>query len=70
MDFLGYKNKRVIVSGCFSGMGEATARQLVELGAQVHGIDYKETEARPRFIQPGRFARPCGYRCCDRQDWR
>lgn len=44
MDFLGYKNKRVIVSGCFSGMGEATARMLVELGAEVHGIDYKETK--------------------------
>ena len=29
MDFLGYKNKRVIVSGCFSGMGEATARLLL-----------------------------------------
>ncbi|MBP9033291.1 MAG: coniferyl-alcohol dehydrogenase [Pseudomonadales bacterium] len=43
MDFLGYRNKRVIVSGCFSGMGEATARQLLALGAQVHGIDYKET---------------------------
>jgi len=43
MDFLGYKHKRVIVSGCFSGMGEATARLLVELGAQVHGIDYKES---------------------------
>ena len=44
MDFCGYKNKRVIVSGCFSGMGEATARQLVELGAEVHGIDYKESK--------------------------
>jgi len=43
MDFLGYKNKRVIVSGCFSGMGEATARLLLGLGAQVHGLDYKET---------------------------
>ncbi len=43
MDFLGYKNKRVIVSGCFSGMGEATARQLLELGAEVHGMDYKES---------------------------
>lgn len=43
MDFLGYKNKRVIVSGCFSGMGEATARLLVELGAEVHGIDFKES---------------------------
>lgn len=44
MDFLGYKNKRVIVSGCFSGMGEATARLLLEQGAEVHGIDYKETK--------------------------
>ncbi len=43
MDFLRYKDKRVIVSGCFSGMGEATARLLLELGAQVHGLDYKET---------------------------
>ena len=43
MDILGYKNKRVIVSGCFSGMGEATARRLVELGAEVHGLDFKAT---------------------------
>jgi NAD(P)-dependent dehydrogenase (short-subunit alcohol dehydrogenase family) len=43
MDLLGYKNRRVIVSGCFSGMGEAAARQLLELGAEVHGMDYKET---------------------------
>lgn len=44
MDFLGYKNKRVLVSGCFSGMGEATARQLLELGAEVHGLDFKESK--------------------------
>lgn len=44
MDFLGYKNKRVIVSGCFSGMGEATARRLLEQGAEVHGIDFKESK--------------------------
>ena len=43
MEFLGYENKRVIVSGCFSGMGEATARKLVELGAEVHGMDFKES---------------------------
>ncbi len=43
MDLLGYKNKRVIVSGCFSGMGEATARLLLEQGAEVHGLDFKET---------------------------
>ena len=43
MEFLDYKNKRVIVSGCFSGMGEATARLLITLGAEVHGLDFKET---------------------------
>lgn len=41
---MGYKNKRVIVSGCFSGMGEATARKLLELGAEVHGLDYREAK--------------------------
>jgi NAD(P)-dependent dehydrogenase (short-subunit alcohol dehydrogenase family) len=40
-DILGYRGKRVIVTGCFSGMGEATARLLGELGAEVHGLDYK-----------------------------
>jgi NAD(P)-dependent dehydrogenase (short-subunit alcohol dehydrogenase family) len=40
-DLLGYKGKRVIISGCFSGMGEATARMLLDLGAEVHGIDFK-----------------------------
>jgi NAD(P)-dependent dehydrogenase (short-subunit alcohol dehydrogenase family) len=43
-DFLGYKNKRVVVSGCFSGIGEATARLLLQLGAEVHGLDYKQSK--------------------------
>ncbi len=42
-DILGYKGKRVIVTGCFSGMGEATARLLLDLGAEVHGFDYKDS---------------------------
>lgn len=42
-DILGYQGKRVVVSGCFSGMGEATARLLLELGAEVHGFDYKDS---------------------------
>ena len=42
-DLLNYAGKRVVVSGCFSGMGEATARTLVEAGAEVHGLDYKDT---------------------------
>jgi len=44
LDFLGYRNKRVIVTGCYSGMGEATARLLVQLGAEVHGLDYKHSK--------------------------
>jgi NAD(P)-dependent dehydrogenase (short-subunit alcohol dehydrogenase family) len=43
-DFLDYKNKRVVVSGCFSGMGEATARLLLQLGAEVHGLDFKPSK--------------------------
>ena len=43
-ELLGYKGKRVVVSGCFSGMGEATARLLVSLGAEVHGVDFKESK--------------------------
>ncbi len=44
MNFTDYKYKRVIVNGCFSGMGEATAQLLLEAGAEVHGLDYKETQ--------------------------
>jgi len=43
-DFPGYKNKRVVVSGCFSGIGEATASLLLQLGAEVHGLDYKQSK--------------------------
>ena len=42
-DILGYTDKRVIVAGCFSGMGEATARILLDQGAEVHGFDYKDS---------------------------
>jgi NAD(P)-dependent dehydrogenase (short-subunit alcohol dehydrogenase family) len=42
-DILGYKGKRVVVSGCFSGMGEATAKMLLDLGAEVHGLDFKDS---------------------------
>lgn len=42
MECLGYRGKTVVVLGCFSGMGEATARWLLDLGAEVHGFDFKE----------------------------
>lgn len=40
-DILGYAGKRVVVMGCFSGTGEACARTLVALGAEVHGADIR-----------------------------
>ena len=38
---LDYRNKRVVVTGCSSGIGQATARLLLDLGAAVHGLDIK-----------------------------
>lgn len=40
-DIWSYAGKRVVIAGCFSGMGEACARELVRLGAEVHGVDIK-----------------------------
>ena len=41
-DLLGYQGKRVVVTGAASGMGEATARTLSELGAEVYALDVKQ----------------------------
>ena len=38
-DVLGYQGKRVVITGAASGMGEAAARLLVDLGAQVYALD-------------------------------
>jgi len=40
-DIFSYEGKRVAIVGCFSGMGEACARELVARGAEVHGADIK-----------------------------
>lgn len=40
----GYENKRVVVSGCASGIGRATAALLLKLGAEVHGLDRQNTD--------------------------
>lgn len=58
LDILSYKGKRVAVVGCFSGMGEACARALVELGAEVHGADI-----RPSPVQMASFTQ------VDLKDW-
>lgn len=45
MDFSEhYKGKRVVVTGCYSGIGHATARLLVAAGAEVYGLDIKPAD--------------------------
>ena len=41
-NLLNYEDKRVVVVGCFSGMGESTARLVGELGAEVVAVDIKK----------------------------
>lgn len=36
--------KRVLVVGCYSGMGQAAAKIVQSLGGAVHGFDYKEPD--------------------------
>jgi NAD(P)-dependent dehydrogenase (short-subunit alcohol dehydrogenase family) len=43
-DVLGYSGRRCIVTGAASGMGEATARILVDLGAEVHTVDIRKPD--------------------------
>lgn len=42
-DLWRYDGRRVIVTGCASGIGEHVARQLMELGAEVVGLDRHPT---------------------------
>lgn len=44
VDPYGYCGKRVVVTGCSSGIGQATALLLQEAGAVVHGFDWREPE--------------------------
>jgi NAD(P)-dependent dehydrogenase (short-subunit alcohol dehydrogenase family) len=41
-DVWRYDGKRVVVTGCASGMGQEAARELIELGADVVGLDIAE----------------------------
>lgn len=44
-DLLQYEGKRCVVTGAASGMGAATAALLRELGAEVIGLDIKDSDA-------------------------
>src|SRR5437879_13756079 len=41
-DLWRYDGKRVVVTGCASGMGQEAARELIDLGAHVVGLDIAE----------------------------
>ena len=45
-DVLGYQGTTALVTGAASGMGQATAAVLVELGATVYGLDVKPSTER------------------------
>lgn len=38
-DLLGYQGRNVVITGAASGMGQAAAQLLVDIGAQVHALD-------------------------------
>jgi NAD(P)-dependent dehydrogenase (short-subunit alcohol dehydrogenase family) len=38
MDYFGFKGKTAVVTGAATGMGEAAAKMLVDLGADVHAV--------------------------------
>ena len=44
-DLFGFRGRTVVVAGAASGMGQATARLLVELGAEVYALDVKHVTA-------------------------
>lgn len=43
-DYFGYSGKVCVVTGAASGMGKAAAEMLVDLGAQVYGLDWAEVK--------------------------
>ena len=44
-DVLGYRGKNVVVTGAASGMGQAAAQLLVDLGATVYALDIAHVSA-------------------------
>ena len=58
LDGLGYRGTRVVVTGAFSGMGEATARILDELGAEVHLVDIRKPSTSHASFHQADFSDP------------
>lgn len=45
VDVLGYGGKRVVITGCATGMGASAAETLSKLGAEVHALDVSDVKA-------------------------
>ncbi len=43
-DYLGYQGKTCVITGCSSGMGQATLHVLNDLGANVYALDLREVK--------------------------
>jgi NAD(P)-dependent dehydrogenase (short-subunit alcohol dehydrogenase family) len=43
-DPFDYAGKHVVITGCYSGIGRAAAKLLIEAGARVHGLDWRECD--------------------------
>ena len=51
-DYWGYAGKVCVVTGVSSGMGKATAEMLLDLGAEVYGLDcVQPNDFLGKFIQ-------------------
>lgn len=52
-DYFGYAGQVCVVTGAASGMGKATAEMLVDLGAEVYGLDRNPVEipGMKKFVQ-------------------
>jgi NAD(P)-dependent dehydrogenase (short-subunit alcohol dehydrogenase family) len=58
LDGLGYQGTTVVVTGASSGMGEATAGILGDLGAQVHVVDLQEPSVPHAGYYPTDLSQP------------
>src|ERR1700739_202897 len=53
-----YDGRRVVVTGCASGIGEHVARQLTELGAEVVGVDRRRPTVQLKEFHAADLADP------------
>jgi NAD(P)-dependent dehydrogenase (short-subunit alcohol dehydrogenase family) len=68
MEQSGFEGKTAIVTGGASGIGEATARRLAELGAHVHLLDFDRDRAAQVCDELSSEGRSCAFDALDVSD--